>query len=223
MRLVLVHLATVRGRRVSVEPRAIVQHGVNSDAVALDLDAEWDDLARVTLVMSKGGVSTASTWEGDPIAVPWDLMEEPGPLHLTVVGRSGSDVRVVTERMQAPPHVVPSGELDGTHEPGDPALDEVQQAIEDAREAAEAANAAAALIPDDGEPGQVLTRTEGGSEWADPGGGGPGYAVGHGLKVVDGALIVDTAEAVEADSTLPITSAAVHVEVGNIEALLRTV
>lgn len=139
----LVHVATVRGRRVSVWPRPIVQHGVNSDAVALDLDDEWADLARVTLVMSKGGLSTATTWEGEPIAVPWDLMEEPGPLHLTVVGRSGSDVRVVTERMQAPPHVVPSGELDGTHEPGDPALDEVQQAIEDAREAAGEAREAA--------------------------------------------------------------------------------
>lgn len=219
----LVHEARVRGREVSCAPREVVQHGVNSDAIALDLDGEWSDLARVTLVMSKGGTSTALAWSGEPVPVPYELMEEPGPLRLTVVGRSGSDVRVVTERMAMPLEVVPSGDLDGTYEPGDPALDEVQQAIEDAREAAEAANAAAALIPDDGEPGQVLTRTEGGSEWADPGGGGPGYAVGHGLKVVDGALIVDTAEAVEADNTLPITSAAVHVEVGNIEALLRTV
>lgn len=218
----LVHVATVRGRRVSVWPRPIVQHGVNSDAVALDLDDEWADLARVTLVMSKGGLSTATTWEGEPIAIPWDLMEEPGPLHLTVVGRSGSDVRVVTERMQAPPHVVPSGELDGTHEPGDPALDEVQQAIEDAREAAGEAREAAALIPSGGEPGQVLTRTEGGSEWADPG-GEPSYAIGHGLRVVGGSLEVDTADAVEADNTLPVTSAAVHVEVGNIEALLSTI
>lgn len=139
----LTHVATVRGRRVSVEPRTVVQHGVNADAVVLDLDDEWSGLARVTLVMSKGGLSTARTWEGEPLAIPWDLMEEPGPLHLTVVGRTGADVRVVTERMQAPPHVVPSGDLDGTHEPGDPALDEVQQAIEDARDAASEAREAA--------------------------------------------------------------------------------
>lgn len=50
-----------------------------------------------------------------------------------------------------------------------------------------------------------------------------GLQVGHGLKVVDGTLEVDAAQAVEADNTLPITSAAVYVEVGNIEALLATV
>lgn len=218
----LVHLATVRGRRVSVEPRTVVQHGVNADAVVLDLDDEWSGLARVTLVMSKGGLSTARTWEGEPLAIPWDLMEEPGPLHLTVVGRTGADVRVVTERMQAPLHVVPSGDLDGTHEPGDPALDEVQQAIEDARDAASEAREAAALIPPGGEPGQVLTRTEGGSEWADPG-GGPGYAIGHGLRVVGGALEIECADEAEPDNTLPITSAAVSVAVGNIEVALSTI
>lgn len=139
----LVHEARVRGRRLTCRPREVVQHGVNSDAVRLDLDDEWSGLARVTLVMSKGGLSTAVSWDGEPLAIPWDLMEEPGPLHLTVVGRTGSDVRVVTARMQAPMQVVPSGDLDGTHEPGDPALDEVQQAIEDARDAASEAREAA--------------------------------------------------------------------------------
>lgn len=50
-----------------------------------------------------------------------------------------------------------------------------------------------------------------------------GLSVGHGLRVVGGKLEVDTAGAVEADNTLPVTSAAVHVEVGNIEALLATI
>lgn len=50
-----------------------------------------------------------------------------------------------------------------------------------------------------------------------------GLEVGHGLRVVGNTLEVDTADAVEADNTLPVTSAAVRVEVGNIEALLRTV
>lgn len=219
----LVHRARVRRREVACAPREVVQHGVNSDAVELDLDGEWSGLARVTLVMSGEAGSYAYPWEGTPVPVPWELMEGTGPLLLTVVGRTGADVRVVTERMAMPLQVVPSGELDGTYEPGDPALDEVQQAIEDAREAASEAREAAALIPGGGEPGQVLTRTEGGSEWADPAGGGPGWSVGHGLRVVGGALTVDTADAVEADNTLPVSSAAVHVEVGNIEALLATI
>ena len=35
-----------------------------------------------------------------------------------------------------------------------------------------------------------------------------------------GVLSVDTADKVEQDNTKPVTSAAVHVEVGNIEVLL---
>lgn len=50
-----------------------------------------------------------------------------------------------------------------------------------------------------------------------------GYSVGHGLKVVDGSLCVDAAAVVEADNTLPVTSAAVYTQVGNIEALLGTI
>ena len=139
----LVHTATVRGRAVSAEPRRVVQRGVNSDAVSLDLDEELEAMDRVTLVLTKGGASTALPWAGEPLPVPYEIMEEPGPIYLTVVGRTGEDVRVVTERMASPLVVVESGEVDGTYEPGDPALDEVQRAIADAREAAVRADEAA--------------------------------------------------------------------------------
>ena len=52
------------------------------------------------------------------------------------------------------------------------------------------------------------------------GGGSVPYKIGAGLKVVEGELMVDTANAVEQDNTRPVTSAAVYVEIGNIEALL---
>ncbi len=46
-------------------------------------------------------------------------------------------------------------------------------------------------------------------------------SIGNGLKWdADGNLIVDTAGKVEQDNTKPVTSAAVHTEFGNIEALL---
>ena len=50
-----------------------------------------------------------------------------------------------------------------------------------------------------------------------------GMEIGHGLKMEDGKVCVDCADAVEVDNTLPVTSAAVYTEVGNIEALLATV
>lgn len=55
-------------------------------------------------------------------------------------------------------------------------------------------------------------------------GGGFPYEIGNGLKVVDGTTLeVDTADDVEQDNTLPITSAAVYTTVGNIEILLGTI
>jgi len=45
--------------------------------------------------------------------------------------------------------------------------------------------------------------------------------VGENLKIdANGVLSVDTATAVEQDNTKPVTSGAVHTEIGNIEALL---
>lgn len=54
--------------------------------------------------------------------------------------------------------------------------------------------------------------------------GGTAYKIGHGLKLdEDNTLSVDTADAVEQDNTLPVTSAAVAATVGNIEVLLGTI
>lgn len=64
--------------------------------------------------------------------------------------------------------------------------------------------------------GGALTGRLGGSS----GGGAVPYKIGDGLKVVEGTLMVDTANVVEEDNTRPVTSAAVYVEIGNIEALL---
>ena len=64
--------------------------------------------------------------------------------------------------------------------------------------------------------GGALTGRLGGSS----GGGAVPYKIGDGLKVVENELMVDTADAVEEDNTRPVTSAAVYVEIGNIEALL---
>ena len=43
------------------------------------------------------------------------------------------------------------------------------------------------------------------------------------LTLKDGVLSVNTADVVEADNTLPITSAAVNTTVGNIEIILATI
>lgn len=50
-----------------------------------------------------------------------------------------------------------------------------------------------------------------------------GIKVGDNLKITDGVLSVDTAAKVEQDNTKPVTSGAVHMEIGNIEVLLSKI
>lgn len=53
--------------------------------------------------------------------------------------------------------------------------------------------------------------------------GGVDFETDETLTLKDGVLAVNTAKAMEQDNTLPITSAAVYTEVGNINALLATI
>lgn len=50
-----------------------------------------------------------------------------------------------------------------------------------------------------------------------------GFTTDETLSFTDGVLKVNTAKEIEADNTLPITSAAVYAVVGNISALLDTI
>ena len=53
---------------------------------------------------------------------------------------------------------------------------------------------------------------------------GGSFSLGHALMWDEqGRLAVQVADTAEADNTLPITAAAVHTELGNIEILLRTI
>ena len=53
--------------------------------------------------------------------------------------------------------------------------------------------------------------------------GGTSFETDETLSLKDGVLSVNTASNAEADNTLPITSAAVYTEIGNIDALLQTI
>ncbi len=54
-------------------------------------------------------------------------------------------------------------------------------------------------------------------------GGGTSFRTDKTLKLENGVLSVNTADVVEEDNTLPITSAAVAIQVGNIELILKTI
>lgn len=50
-----------------------------------------------------------------------------------------------------------------------------------------------------------------------------GFETDETLKFSNGILSVNTAQSVEEDNTLPITSKAVYTEIGNINAILKTI
>lgn len=80
-------------------------------------------------------------------------------------------------------------------------------------------------VPKNGTDGQVLTKGKNGNYWSTPSGSGGGYVIGHGLKLdpETNILSVNVTNSVQADNTLPVTSAAVQATVGNIEVLLGTI
>ena len=71
--------------------------------------------------------------------------------------------------------------------------------------------------------GKVMTVVDG--KWAasDPPESGVQFETDDTLTLKGGVLRVNTADKVEEDNTLPVTSAAVYTEVGNINALLATI
>ena len=147
-----VHTMAVRDHRITCDSPVLVQHGMGHDAVALDLDAEWDGLS-ARLVLGPCGSAYDVLYEGEPVVVPAATLAEAGWLPVSVVGYGGDGtVRVTTERCDRLLRVVESGCVDGS-EPIPDAPDLLGQLVEaadkatgaagKADEAAESASAAA--------------------------------------------------------------------------------
>ena len=73
--------------------------------------------------------------------------------------------------------------------------------------------------------GMYLGCENGAAKWlpVEASGGGVQFTTDETLSLKDGVLSVNTAQQPEPDNTLPITSAAVHTTVGNIEIILQTI
>ena len=110
----IVHTARVRGRRIAWDRREVVQHGLNADAVALDLDDEWRECDRIQAVLAGAGGPIRILVEGGSFPIPSALMEAPGAVRMCLMGHVGEAVRIVTAKEAAPLTVVESGEMGGT-------------------------------------------------------------------------------------------------------------
>lgn len=165
------HHVIVRNRRISVVGPVMVQSNVAVDTVTVSVDSEYDGLQVAPVI---GG--TQIMYDGEPVTVPSSELERAGDLPLTVLGLS-SGKRVVTASAESAFRVVASGAFEG-EDPVPDSPDMLQQladAYEAANEAASSAtdakasaDLAAGWVPADGEPGQLLSKTDSGTAWVDP-------------------------------------------------------
>lgn len=175
-----------------------------------DLDEEWNDL-NVTAIFTNdfGSQSYAKPLTIGPVEIPPEVLVE-GLLRVSLEGLSdGGNYRLPTAYMSKPLIVHRAGELIGlTPEEMTPELwEQALSAIGDlsSLDTLDKSSLVAAI--------NELART----------GGSVAFDLGPTLKLQDGVLDVNTANVAEQDNTLPITSAAVHTTVGNIELLLSRI
>ena len=110
----LVHTAQVRARKIAWDGREVVQHGLNSDYVSLDLDAEWRECDRIQAVLAGAGEPVRILVEGGGFNIPSSLMERTGAIRMCLIGYVGESARIVTAKEAKPLTVVESGEMGGT-------------------------------------------------------------------------------------------------------------
>lgn len=169
------HKATVRGRRIEWDDREVVQHGVNVDAISLDLDAEWGRCDDVVVFVKAPHMpeSVKLKWLGEPMPIPAELMSETCVLATCVVGFGpGEGERLVTAAEGAPLSIEQAGVFDPSKPPLPPQpdlwatlMEEVRKATEGAKTAAQSATraeadlrAAAERGDFDGEDGKTPVR-----------------------------------------------------------------
>lgn len=130
------HTLTVRGRRAECSDLDLVQGSVGCDAVALDLDDEWDGLA-VTVAFEGSGVARTADKCPEGYVVPWECLAEPGAVHVGVEGRS-QGVLLKHASMARPFRCLRSMDSDAATAPapGDPTESEWRLLAEECREAA---------------------------------------------------------------------------------------
>lgn len=180
-----------------------------------ELDSEWDGLT-VTAIFSNdfGPKGYAVTLTGGPVEVPPEVLVE-GRLRVSLEGLgNGGNYLLPTAYMQKPIAVHRAGDLIGLR-PEDTTPELWEQALAQIGDLSkldtiEKTSLVAAI--------NEVYRSGGGG-----GSGGTYFKPGPTLSLKDGVLDVNTANAAEQDNTLPITSAAVHTTVGNIELLLSRI
>lgn len=115
------HTAQVRGRKIAWDVREVVQHGLNSDVIKLDLDAEWRGCDAISVVLCDSSLREPKRFvvnEDRALELPPSMLSETGPFSTCVIGYKGGVRRIVTAQERYPLVVVGSG-CTGPLDPGE--------------------------------------------------------------------------------------------------------
>lgn len=159
--------ATVRNRKVHVKkPDTVIQNGVKVDLLELDMDDEWQEMDSIVCVFvnhyteqetvetENDGAKTTlveKTIEkemlltfGDPVLVPWEVLEQTGMLCVSCTGYVGDEKIMTTMYPDSFWQVVQNGPMSGdsTVEPTPSLYNQIVAAAGSATEAAQAATQA---------------------------------------------------------------------------------
>jgi len=201
--------------KLSVQRREAVTSGsVNVYRARFGFSRHWDGLEKTAIFQAGDTVVSVLLDENGECAIPWEALSAHGVELLAAVYGARASGEIVLPTAWASLGVILKGA-----EPGEtarpPTPDLWQQELDRKGDAL-----------DYTESGELGLYAGGKLLSAVPvkgGGGGPSWGVGHGLKVVDGNLAVNSVSDFKGDNTLPMTAAGVVTVVGNIEALLGTI
>lgn len=202
-------------------------------AATAEFDSEWDDLTArwLTFEPRTGTAITAVLADGSSFEESLGVSLSAGMWRVSAHGSNSAGKEIHTTPVLI--NVAQAGGLDGEAPPYVPpdAAGQVMAVATEAREIAQSVRDdadAGKFKGEEGKPGLTPHIGENGNWfYGDEDSGIPAGAAGiktdHTLSYINGVLSVNTANAPEADNTLPITSAAVNTVVGNIETLLNKI
>lgn len=145
------HVVSVTDRTLSIKQGpVIVEDGIGVNCIVFEFDAEWSGLS-VDFFMSDGkSEAYRFHYDGEPYAIPTQLISEPGVLQVGVIGYFGADVRLTVARMLTP-FVVTTQSVHGEQEPPEPIEDiygQISGALDDVKELDKKVNDALSSLGD---------------------------------------------------------------------------
>lgn len=128
-----IHTITVVDRRATIDDRILVQGTVGEDAVAIDLDQEWDGLDIIATFHFNGGDIAPERKEDGTYEVPWEANMAVGRVSVSIEGSKNG--RVLRHATVGTPFLVTESEKSAGRLPSDPTVSEFRAAYDKAKEA----------------------------------------------------------------------------------------